>query len=365
MSDTRGSRGLEEFVRRMPKVELHVHLEGSMRPSTLLALAAKHGVDLPATDVEGLRRWFRFQDFEHFVDIYLTCSQVLVEPEDFERLALDFLEKQADQNIVYSEAHFTISTHVAEGRDPDGILEALLSAQAQGRERWGVELQLIPDIVRNVPVDRADVTLEWALEGRRRGLVAALGLSGLEATHPNEPFVPHFTAAEREGLHRVAHAGEHAGPQAIRDALELARAERIGHGVRAVEDPSLVEELARRRIPLEVCPTSNLCLGVFDRMDDHSFDHLYRAGVPVSVNSDDPPFFNTTLSDEYLALADAFGYDAETLAGLSLAGLCHGFLSAEETAEREAEFRRRFDELGREHLGRSVEPAAAPSVRVP
>jgi aminodeoxyfutalosine deaminase len=352
--------GLEAFVHAMPKVELHVHLEGSMRPATLLALARKNGVELPAADVEGLRRWFRFKDFEHFVEIYLACSSALVEPEDFERLALDYLEKQAEQNVVYCETHFTISTHVAEGRDGSGILDALLAAQAEGRRRWGVELQLIPDIVRNVPIDRADVTLEWALEGRRRGLVAALGLSGLEATHPNEPFVPHFTAAEREGLHRVAHAGEHAGPQAIRNALELASAERIGHGVRAVEDPSLVAELAARRIPLEVCPTSNLCLSVFGRMEDHSFDHLYRAGVPVSVNSDDPPFFNTTLSGEYLALADAFGYDAETLAGLALAGVHHAFLSAEETAEREAEFRRRFAELGREHLGRPVEPAPGP-----
>lgn len=339
----------------MPKVELHVHLEGAMRPSTLLALAEKHGVDLPADDVEGLRRWFRFRDFEHFVDIYLTCSKVLRDPEDFHRMTLDFLEKQAEQNVVYSEVHFTISTHVADGADGGAVLDALESAVDEGRARWGVEAAWIPDIVRNAPYERADVTLDWALAGMDRGVVA-MGLSGIEAGYPNEPFGPHFEAALREGLHRVAHAGEHAGPESIRSSLEVAHAERIGHGVRAVEDPSLVAELASRGVPLEVCPTSNLCLGVFEEMADHSFDVLYRAGVPVSVSSDDPPFFNTTLTDEYLQLADTFGYDPAVLAGFSLAALEHSFLPSDAKLRRIEEFRRAFDELGRELLGAPVVP---------
>lgn len=347
---------LAEFLRLMPKVELHVHLEGSMRPSTLLALAEKRGVDLPAGDEEGLGRWFCFRDFEHFVEVYVTCSKVLREPEDFERLALDFLEEQAAQNVVLSEAHFTISTHVAHGADPQGVMDALESAVRQGRKRWGIELKLIPDVVRNMPVDRADVTLEWALAGRGRGLVVAMGLSGLEASHPNEPFVPHFEAAAREGLHRVAHAGEHAGPESVRSALELVGAERIGHGVRAVEDPQLVAELVRRRVPLEVCPTSNLCLKVFDRMERHSFDELYRAGVPVSINSDDPPFFNTTLSHEYLRLARTFGYGPAELAGLSLAALHHAFLTEPERQRREREMRHDFARLGEELFGEAVVP---------
>ena len=343
------------FLRRMPKVELHVHLEGAMRPSTLLGLAKKHGVDLPADDVEGLRRWFRFRDFEHFVEIYLTCSKVLREPEDFHRLTLDFLEKQAEQNVVYSEAHFTISTHVAEGVDGAAVMDALEAAVDEGRKRWGVEAAWIPDIVRNAPHERADVTLEWALAGRDRGVVA-MGLSGIEAGYPNEPFGPHFEAAYRGGLHRVAHAGEHAGPESIRSSLEVAQAERIGHGVRAVEDPSLVAELAARRIPLEVCPTSNLCLGVFESMEEHSFDALYRAGVPVSVSSDDPPFFNTTLTSEYVALAETFGYGVADLAGLSLAALEQSFLPSDVKLRRMKEFRRAFAELGEEVLGEPVVP---------
>lgn len=350
---------LDTFLAALPKVELHVHLEGSMRPATLLALARKWDVDLPASDVEGLRRWFRFRDFEHFVSIYLTCSRVLKEPEDFRRLALDFLEGQAEQNVVYSEVHFTISTHLADGVDGEGVRQALEEARSEGRERWGTEMALIPDIVRNVPVERADATLEWALEGQDRGVVA-LGLSGTEATHPNEPFEEHFARAEEEGLHRVAHAGEHAGPESVRSALEVARAERIGHGVRAVEDPSLVEELARRAVPLEVCPTSNLCLGVFPDLASHAFDRLYRAGVPVSVNSDDPPFFNTTLTGEYRKLARTFGYGAEEMAGFALAGLRHSFLPEAGKRRQEESFRRRIRELGEELLGRPVEIPEGP-----
>lgn len=352
---------LDGFLAEIPKVELHVHLEGSMRPSTLLALARKHGVELPASDIQGLRRWFRFQDFEHFVSVYLTVSEVLRDPEDFHRLALDVMERQARERIVYSETHFTISTHTARGLDGDGILEALDTACREGRRRYETELALIPDIVRNVPVERADLTFDWALAGRERGMVVALGLSGIEG-HPDEPFREHFRRAEREGLHRVAHAGEHGGPESIRSALEVAHAERIGHGVRAVEDPALVRELAQSRVPLEVCPTSNLCLGVFPDLPSHSFDRLYRAGVALSVSSDDPPLFNTTLVREYQELARTFGYSAEEMAGFALAGLQHSFLPADRKSRLEERFRQRFRELGKTHLGRPVVPESAPSV---
>jgi adenosine deaminase len=343
---------LGRFLLRMPKAELHVHLEGSMRPATLLALARRHGVELPAGDEAGLQRWFRFRSFDHFVEVYLTCSRVLVEPEDFRQLALDFMAEMERQNILYSEAHFTIGTHLANGRDGEEIRQALADALAEGERRHYVRLRLIPDIVRNVPA-MADRTLEWALSAHG-SLVVALGLSGTEAIFPSHPFREHFEYARRQGLHRVAHAGEHAGPGSIRAALDVCSAERIGHGVRAVDDPALVAELARRRIPLEICPTSNLCLGVAPDLASHPFDRLYRSGVPVTVNSDDPPFFNTTLAEEYRRLGAAFGYGPAELAGLSLAAVEHSFLAAEEKAQLAAEFRRQFERLGRELLGEPV-----------
>jgi len=350
---------LDRFLLRVPKVELHVHIEGSMRPAVLLELARRNGIDLPARDEAGLKRWFRFTDFEHFVKVYLACSQALRSPEDFQLLALDVLAEQAYQNVVYTEAHFTISTHLANGANGGEVLAAMAEAIAEGERRYGVTLRLIPDIVRNVGVEPADRTLEWALEARKLGIVAALGLSGSERLYPNEPFRKHFDAARREGLHRVAHAGEHAGPESIRSALEVCSAERIGHGVRAVDDPSLVEELRAAQVPLEVCPSSNVCLGVTPDYASHPFDRLYHAGVALSVNSDDPAFFNTNLTREYLHLHQAFGYTPAELARLSLGALRQSFLPEADRDRLEESFRDQFDTLGRELFGAPIEAPAS------
>jgi len=317
---------LEAFLLRLPKAELHVHLEGSMRPAVLLELARRNGVELPADDEEGLARWFRFRDFDHFVQVYLTCSRALRTPEDFQLLAADFLAGQARQNVLYTEAHFTIGTHLMNGANGGEVLAALEEAIRAGEARHGVRLRLIPDVVRNVPA-MAGATLEWALAGRDRGVVVALGLSGFEARCGNEPFRETFAEAARVGLHRVAHAGEHAGPASIRSVLEVCGAERIGHGVRAVEDPALLSELAGRGIPLEVCPSSNVCLGVVPDLAHHPFDALRRAGCRVTVNSDDGPFFGTTLTDEYLRLARTFGYGPDELAELARAAWSAAFLA--------------------------------------
>jgi aminodeoxyfutalosine deaminase len=347
---------IDRFLLRLPKIELHVHLEGAMRPAVLLELARRNGIDLPAQDEAGLKRWFRFTDFEHFVQVYLACSRALRTPEDFQLLALDFLTEQAYQNVSYSEVHFTISTHLANGVNGGEVLDALAVAIEEGERRHGVTLRLIPDIVRNVGAEPADRTLEWALAGRKRGVVAALGLSGSERLYPNEPFREHFAVAKREGLHRVAHAGEHAGPESIRSALQVCDAERIGHGVRAVEDPTLIEELRAAQIPLEVCPSSNVCLGVAPDLAEHPFDRLYRSGLALSVNSDDPAFFNTNLTLEYLRLHQTFGYSAAELAGLSLAALRQSFLPEPERLTLEESFRQQLDSLGRELLGGPIEP---------
>jgi adenosine deaminase len=344
---------LDAFVRAMPKVELHVHLEGTMQPGTLLALARRRGVELPADNEAGLRQWFQFQDFDHFVNIYLTCSRCVQQPEDFQLLVRDFMAEQARQNVLWSEVHFTIATHVLNGRNGGEIQQALWEAIREGERQHGIGVRLIPDMVRDVGPKAAEITLGWAVEGRNSGVVA-LGLTGREALYGNDPFRSHFRDAKAEGLHRVAHAGEHAGPESVRSALAVCEAERIGHGVRAIEDAALVAELATNRLPIEVCPTSNVCLGVAPSIAEHPFDRLRRAGVAVSVNSDDPPMFGTTLTDEYLRLRDAFGYEATDLAALALAGLEHSFASAAEKERLRGEFRRRFAELGSEFLGAPV-----------
>ncbi len=336
---------LREFVRRMPKVELHVHLEGSMTPATLLRLAARHGVRLPAGDVEGVRRWFEFEDFEQFVEIYLACCACLRDPEDFQLVARDFLELQGRHQVLYTEAHFTIGTHLANGANGGEVADALWEVLVEG-DRRGVSVRLIPDLVRDLGPRRAEATLGWALDARRHGVVA-LGLSGFE-NEPVEPFREHFRAAADGGLRRVAHAGEHGGADSIRAVLDHCGAERIGHGVRALDDPGTVERLRSAGVPLEVCPTSNLRLGVAPSYAEHPFDALRRAGLEVTVNSDDPGFFATTLSEEYQALAGAFGYGAAELEALARAALRHAFLEAPARERLEGEFDRRFAALAAE-----------------
>ena len=340
---------LEAFIREMPKVELHVHLEGSIRPGTLLQLAKRHRVSLPADTVEGLREWFRFKDFKHFVEIYLTCSQSLRDPEDFQLVAREFLAEQAAQNIRYSEVHFTIATHLRNGVNGSEVAAALGETLAEEERRLGVTARWIPDIVRDVSRQWADHTLEWALDGRGQGVVA-LGLSGFEASS-DEPFREHFRVARQEGLHRVAHAGEHEGPDSIRSALEVCEPERIGHGIRSVDDTELLARLAEHEIPLEICPTSNVQLGAVPDLESHPIETIRRAGVTVTVNSDDPPLFETTLTEEYRRLAETFGYGAAELAALSWAALRHAFLTEEERSVMEADFRCQFRELGAKHLG--------------
>lgn len=345
---------LASFLRAIPKSELHVHLEGAMRPRTLLALARRRHVDLPADDVAGLRDWFQFRDFDHFVQIYVTCSKVVRDPEDFQLLLRDFAEDQAAENIRYSEVHFTIGTHWLNGVAVDEVLDAMTEAIRAIERHEEVRIRLIPDIVRDVGDKTADRTLEWALAAHKAGIAVALGLTGRESLYPSEPFAEHFAEAARQGLHCVAHAGEHAGPGAVHSVLDACLAERIGHGVRAIEDDGLIARLRDGRVPLEVCPTSNLCLGLAPELARHPFDALRRAGLELSVNSDDPALFNTTLSEELRKVGEAWDYPPEILANLALAGFEHSFLRADEKRAAIERARAEMRELALVHLDREL-----------
>lgn len=320
----------------MPKVELHVHLEGAIQPATLLQLARRRGISLPADSEEGLREWYRFVDFEHFVEIYVTCSECLRDPEDFQLALREFASEQARQNVRYSEVHFTIATHVRQGANGGEVGDALAESIADLEKEHGIRIRLIPDIVRNLEPRWADTTLEWALEHRGRGVIA-LGLAGIESW-PATPFREHFEVAAAEDLHRVAHAGEQEGPASIRETLEIARPERLGHGIRVVEDEGLLARLAESGLPFEVCPTSNVALKNVPSLAEHPIGRLLGAGIRLSVNSDDPAMFDTTLSLEYARVGDTLGLNAEALAKLSLTALDHAFLEEEERRRMAEEF---------------------------
>jgi adenosine deaminase len=320
---------MAEFIRRLPKAELHIHLEGSIQPDTLLELARRHDClhTLPAQNEVDLRRWFRFTGFPHFMTIYWTISDLLRTPEDF-ALAVDCCaQDMARQNIVYREITFTPFTHThlqEKGLSIDNLLEGLETGRQEARRQYQVEIAWIFDIPRNSSFHSsqsydpypAQRTLDYALAGRDRGVVG-LGLGGNEVGAPPEPFAHAFRIARSEGLASIPHAGETMGAQSVWGALDMLHADRIGHGVRAIEDPRLLSVLHDRQIPLEVSLTSNICLHVYRRLAEHPLPHLDRMGLLLTVNSDDPPLFNTTLSEEYARLAIEFGYSTSELARLA------------------------------------------------
>lgn len=336
---------LEAFIRTMPKVELHVHLEGSIQPETLLKLAQRNQVQLPVHTVDELREWYVFRHFNHFVEIYFTISDCICTPDDIELIAREFLAGQAAQHILYSEVSYTPYTHYQQkGLAFEEQLAALNRARAWAAAELGVTMGLVIDIARNMPAHTGLTVADWAISGMGNGVVA-FGLGGPEVGHPPEKFQAAFDRAHAAGLPCIPHAGETVGPVSIWAALRSLRAVRIGHGVRCLEDPALVAALRERQIPLEVCPTSNVCLGVALTFAEHPLPRLLAEGLYVTLNSDDPPMFNTTLTDEYIKAAHAFQFDQAEIEHLVLNGVQALLLPAEERARMEAQFREAFAHL--------------------
>jgi adenosine deaminase len=342
---------LESYIQAMPKAELHVHLEGAIQPETLLALARRNSMTLPADTVEGLRAWYTFTNFAHFIEIYLAVSACIRSTDDIELIAREFLDGQAAQNIRYSEVTYTAFTHYHfKGLPFRDQLAALNRARAWSERELGVTMGLVIDIPRSISADDGLLVADWAIEGMGDGVIA-LGLGGPEIGNPPEKFVAAFERARAAGLPSVPHAGETVGPESIWGALRALDAVRIGHGVRCIEDPALMAELRERRIPLEVCPTSNVCLGVAASVAAHPLPRLIEAGLYVTLNSDDPPMFNTSLNDEYLATTQAYGWDADELEQLDLNAVRATLLPEAQRTKLEATFKAEFARLRSEHLG--------------
>jgi aminodeoxyfutalosine deaminase len=339
---------LHEFATRMPKAELHVHLEGSIQPATLLELAQRNRISLPATDVTGLQEFYSFRDFEHFIQVYFTITGCLRTAQDYTLIAYEFGRECARQNIRYAEVTFSVETNQRSSGLPwQVIVEALNSGRSKANAEYGVDWRWIFDIVRNLPATQ-DVVFEIALAAREMGCVA-LGLGGSEAEFPPELFVDVFERAYQSGLPAVPHAGEWGGPESIWIALEKLHAVRLQHGIRSVEDPRLVQALIERRIGIDVCPTSNICLRVYPDFASHPLRQVWDAGVLVTIGSDDPPMFNTNLNREYEVLVDHFAFSADELEQVSLNGLRTSLLPPDEKAHLEGEFRAEFTRLRSDH----------------
>ena len=335
----------DQFITKMPKVELHVHLEGSVRPETLLKLAKRHRITLPADDVEGLRRWYTFRDFNHFIEIYMTISTCLRSAEDIELIAREFLIGQAQQHILYSEVTFTPFNQFMNNRlGFHEQIDAVNRARAWAEDELSVRMGIIMDIPRIVTPEEGLTVADWAIERYGDGLIA-LGLGGPEVDNPPEKFQAAFDRVRAAGLPCILHAGETVGPPSIWSAIHVADTKRIGHGVSAIEDSQLVEYLRETQIPLEVCPTSNICLSVYPSLEEHVLPRLMGAGLYITINSDDPPMFNTTLTNEYFVCQQTFGWDMATIERLVLNAVDVTLLPDEERLGMHSSFEMAFEKL--------------------
>jgi aminodeoxyfutalosine deaminase len=304
-----------------PKIELHVHLEGTVRPRTLLEIAKRNDYALPAETEDELAAIYDFRDFTHFIEVWVLTTNALRTEADFRQVVTDYAEEAASHGALYVEGIFSPAERVRRGVDWDEIFSGYCDGARAARELHGVEVRLTPDIIRGYPLEDAEETVRYAAKYRDRGIVG-VGLGGLEADYPPEPYESAFKLARELGLASVPHAGEVAGPPSVRGALESLGAVRLRHGIRAAEDPGLLREIADRRVVLDVCPLSNLRTRAVGSLEEHPLPTLLAAGAVCSISTDDPAMFGTDLSRDYEA-ATQLGLDPRDAYAAGLEGaLC-------------------------------------------
>jgi adenosine deaminase len=290
---------MEAFIRRIPKAELHLHIEGTLEPEMMFELARKHRLALPYASVEQLRQAYSFSNLQSFLDIYYQGADVLRDEDDFHALTSAYVRRAHADGVVHAEIFFDPQTHTARGVPFATVIGGIHSALEEAKRALGITHRLILCFLRHLSAQDAMTTLEQALP--HVCAITAVGLDSSEAGHPPSKFAEVFARARSEGLLTVAHAGEEGPPEYVSEALDLLQVKRVDHGVRSAEDPALLARLVRDRVPLTVCPLSNVRLRVFDRMEDHNLKRLLRQGLCVTVNSDDPAYFGGYVAENYLA----------------------------------------------------------------
>ena len=311
-----------------PKIELHVHLEATIQPETLLEIAKRNDEALPADTVEGLRELYRFRDFDHFIEVWILTTNCLRTEADFRQVVVDYAAEAKSHGAVYLEAIFSPIERTWRGVSWDEIFTGYCDGAQEARELHGVEVRLTPDITRSAPLEDGMKLVEVSARYRDRGVVA-VGLGGEEAYFPNPPFAPAFRTAREAGLGSVPHAGEVVGAESVRTALDDLGADRIRHGFRAIEEPALTTELVERGIVLDITPISNVRTNIVRSVEEHPLFRLAEAGVRCSISTDDPAMFDTDLTREYEAVT-SLGLDPRKLYEDAL----HGALCDDETKQR-------------------------------
>ncbi|MGW6399060.1 adenosine deaminase [Streptomyces sp. NPDC055134] len=312
----------------LPKAELHLHIEGTLEPELAFELAARNGVDLPFADTEALRKAYLFEDLQSFLDLYYGLMAVLRTEEDFEQLADAYLARAAEQGVRHAEIFFDPQAHTARGVPIGTVVEGLSAALSKSVERHGVSTRLIMCFLRDQSAESAMQTLESAKPYLDR--IVGVGLDSAEVGNPASKFREVYEAAGALGLRKVAHAGEEGDPSYVWEALDVLGVERIDHGLRCVEDPALVERLVRDRVPLTLCPLSNVRLRAIDVLEDHPLPRMMDAGLLCTVNSDDPSYFGGYVGDTFHAVHEALALDHERLRELARNSFVASFLDDDE-----------------------------------
>lgn len=314
-------------IKNIAKVELHVHIEGATLPETYYELALKNKVKLPAKNLNQWKSFFEFKDFPHFIQVYTSAVSALKRPEDYSYLVEQFYGFQAKQNIVYSEAYLS-ATFLVEAFKNDEILDAISQGMKNGESKYNTKVKLIPDIARHIP-ESQDKVLDLVIQGYKQGLFIGIGLGGIENGFPPNLFIDSYKKAKKAGLKLVAHAGEADGPESIWGAINELGVDRIGHGVRCIEDQKLLDYLKQTQIPVEVSPTSNYHLGIVKKGETHPIRKMIDSGVFCTLNSDDPAMFSTNISQEY-ELLKLQGFSNDELIQLNKNAINASFLSNHE-----------------------------------
>lgn len=315
---------MEEFIRRLPKAELHLHIEGTLEPQLMFDLAARNKYELPFPDVESVAAAYKFKNLQSFLDIYYQGAAVLQTPEDFYDLITAYFDMAAKDGVRHAEIFFDPQSHTERGVGFEVFMEGFRSGMADAESNHGISSSLILCFLRHLSGEDALRTIQTAephLEG-----VVAVGLDSSEVGHPPEQFAAAYSHARQLGLRAVAHAGEEGPPEYVIGALDVLGVERVDHGVRSLEDPDLVERLRRDRVPLTVCPLSNVALRVVDRVADHPLPEMMEKGLLISVNSDDPAYFGGYVAENYFALYDDLGFGEQRLAMLAANSIESSFL---------------------------------------
>ena len=322
------NRAMQEFIRGLPKAELHLHIEGTLEPELAFALAAKHDITLPYASVAQLRSAYQFSDLQSFLDIYYAVGQVLRDEQDFHALTQAYLQRAHAQGVVHVEIFFDPQTHTERGVALSDVIGGIEHALHEAERTLGMTHRLILCIVRHLSPENALRTLDQALPHRQA--IAAIGLDSTEIGHPPSQFAAVFERARREGWLTVAHAGEEGPAAYIREALDILGVQRIDHGLRCEDDPELVRRLAHERMPLTMCPLSNVRLKLVERIERHNLKRLLERGLCVTVNSDDPAYFGGYVLENYLAVQQALGLSAAELTQLARNSFEASFLAPAE-----------------------------------